>query len=117
MPSRVFNFPIEATIQAIGGRWKCAILCHLMQGPKRTGELLRLMRPLSSKVLAQQLKELQGDQLVEREAYPGKVPKVVYRVTGYGRTLEPIIDAMCDWGALHQGNALPAATDATTADV
>jgi DNA-binding HxlR family transcriptional regulator len=39
---------------------------------------LRLMQPLSSKVLTEQLKELQGDHLIEREAFPGKVPKVVY---------------------------------------
>lgn len=104
---RVFTFPIDATIEAIGGRWKCAILCHLMEGPKRTGELLRLMPTLSSKVLTEQLKELQGEQLVEREAFPGKVPKVVYRVSEHGRTLQPIIDAMCEWGALHSGNAEP----------
>ena len=113
MVNRVFNFPIDATIEAIGGRWKCSILCHLMEGPKRTGELLRLMCPLSSKVLTEQLKELQGDLLVEREAFPGKVPKVVYRVTEHGRTLQPIIDAMCQWGALHSGNAL--ATEAQPA--
>jgi DNA-binding HxlR family transcriptional regulator len=107
MPNRVFNFPIDATIQAIGGRWKCAILCHLMDGPKRTGELLRLMRPLSSKVLTDQLKELLADQLIEREAYPGKVPKVVYRVSAHGRTLEPIIEAMCQWGTLHHGHTPP----------
>ncbi|MGO3551947.1 winged helix-turn-helix transcriptional regulator [Pseudomonas helleri] len=117
MTNRVFNFPIDATIQAIGGRWKCAILCHLMEGPKRTGELLRLMQPLSSKVLTEQLKELQGDHLIEREAFPGKVPKVVYRVTELGRTLQPIIDAMCQWGALHAGNPLPAESAAQVSEV
>lgn len=108
MTNRVFNFPIDATIQAIGGRWKCAILCHLMEGPKRTGELLRLMQPLSSKVLTEQLKELLDDHLISREAFPGKVPKVVYRVTEHGRTLQPIIDAMCQWGALHAGHPVSA---------
>lgn len=116
MVNRVFNFPIDATIQAIGGRWKCSILCHLMEGPKRTGELLRLMQPLSSKVLTEQLKELQGDHLIEREAFPGKVPKVVYRVTEHGRTLQPIIDAMCQWGALHSGNESTAVTQTVVAE-
>lgn len=117
MTNRVFNFPIDATIEAIGGRWKCAILCHLMEGPKRTGELLRLMQPLSSKVLTEQLKELQSDHLVSREAFPGKVPKVVYQVTDRGRTLQPIIDAMCQWGSLHAGNAAPAEAQVEQAEV
>ncbi|MDP5008816.1 MAG: helix-turn-helix transcriptional regulator, partial [Glaciimonas sp.] len=60
MTEKKFNFPIDATLYLVGGKWKCTILCYLFDQTQRTGELRRLMFGISQKVLTQQLRELEG---------------------------------------------------------
>lgn len=100
MASRTVKFPIDLTLQAIGGRWKCAVICHLLDQERRTGELLRLLSPVSAKVLAEQLRELEADGLVTKRAEQGRSLAVHYALTPRGQTLRPVIDLMCDWGRL-----------------
>ena len=66
MNDRLVKFPIDLTLQAIGGRWKCAAICHLLDGERQTGDLLRLLAPVSAKVLAETLRELEAEGLVRR---------------------------------------------------
>jgi DNA-binding HxlR family transcriptional regulator len=96
-----YNIPVEATLDAIGGKWKVVILCHLDKGDKRTSELKRLMPEITQKMLTQQLRELEVDGLLKRKIYEQIPPKVVYSLTDYGWSLKPILDAMCAWGELH----------------
>jgi DNA-binding HxlR family transcriptional regulator len=98
MVKRKVNFPIDATLILIGGKWKCAILCHLMDGTRRSGELRRMMFGITQKVLTEQLRSLEQDGLIAKLSTPAKVPKVEYTVTPLGATLRPIIEGMCDWG-------------------
>lgn len=98
MIKRRINFPIDATVMLIGGKWKCSILCHLLDGAKRTGELRRMMFGITQKVLTEQLRELESAGLVCKVSTPGKVPSVEYSVTPAGESLRPIIEAMCHWG-------------------
>ena len=44
------------------------------------------------------LKELERDGLVHREEYPQIPPKVEYSLTDRGKSLMPILDALCEWG-------------------
>ncbi len=60
------------------------ILCHLDKGEKRTSELKRLMRGITQKMLAQQLRELEADGVVKQTIYEQIPPKVVYSLTDYG---------------------------------
>ena len=94
-----FKFPIDATIYLIGGKWKCSILCYLFEQPQRTGELRRMMAGISQKVLTEQLRELESDGIIERIVYAEVPPRVEYKITEFGLSLEKIITAMCDWGA------------------
>ncbi|ABR91386.1 transcriptional regulator, MarR family [Janthinobacterium sp. Marseille] len=98
MKSSEFKFPIDATIFLIGGKWKCSILCYLFEQPHRTGELRRAMADISQKVLTEQLRELESDGIIERTVYPEVPPRVEYKITDFGLSLEKIITAMCDWG-------------------
>ncbi|MFC0211026.1 winged helix-turn-helix transcriptional regulator [Paenibacillus chartarius] len=93
---------VTTTIQAIGGRWKMLILWHLHEGGRRYNELRRLIPGISQKMLAQQLKELEADGLIERRVFPEKPPRVEYEMTEYGKTLEPIFDIMYEWGVRHR---------------
>ena len=90
---------IDVTLAVIGGKWKSAILYHLAQQTMRFSELQRQFTATSRKMLTQQLRELEKDGLVHREVYPQVPPKVEYSLTGKGRSIKPILDLMCDWGA------------------
>jgi DNA-binding HxlR family transcriptional regulator len=101
MKATGFRFPIDATIYLIGGKWKCTILCYLLEQPQRTGELRRMISGISQKVLTEQLRELESDGIIQRIVYAEIPPRVEYKVTEFGLSLEPIITSMCDWGEAH----------------
>lgn len=93
------NCPVEATLELIGGKYKALILWHLADGKLRFSELRKAVSGATAKMLTQQLRELEADQLVHREVYPVIPPKVEYSLTETGRSLMPILVAMRDWGA------------------
>lgn len=94
----MFNCPVEATIQLIGGKYKAVILWHLMNQTLRYNEIHKRIPNATDKMLAQQLRELEKDGLINRTVYPVVPPKTEYSLTDFGQTLAPILDAMCDWG-------------------
>jgi DNA-binding HxlR family transcriptional regulator len=103
-----YNFPVEATLDVIGGKWKTLILCHLTYGSKRTSELKKQMPDITQKMLTQQLRELEEDEIIIRTVYNQVPPKVVYELSEVGETLKTIIDQMCDWGEQYMNRrALP----------
>lgn len=90
--------PVEGTLDVIGGKWKGVILFYLLDGKKRFNEFSRLMPGITKRMLSLQLRELEEDGIVHREVYPEIPPKVEYSLTEFGRTLEPIISLMNEWG-------------------
>lgn len=101
MERKKYNISVEATLEVIGGKWKCVILCHLTHGKKRTSDLKRIMPAITQKMLTQQLRELENDGIVKRIVYNQVPPKVEYELSEYGRSLEPILTALCNWGDQH----------------
>ncbi|EUJ47569.1 HxlR family transcriptional regulator [Listeria rocourtiae] len=96
-----YNISVEATLEVIGGKWKCVILCHLTHGKKRTSELKRLIPSITQKMLTQQLRELEQDGIINRIVYNQVPPKVEYELSEYGQSLESILSALCNWGDGH----------------
>ncbi|MGG1399141.1 helix-turn-helix domain-containing protein [Bacillus salipaludis] len=96
-----YNISVEATLEVIGGKWKCVILCHLTHGKKRTSELKRLMPNITQKMLTQQLRELEEDGVVKRIVHNQVPPKVEYELSEYGWSLKDILDTLCAWGEKH----------------
>ncbi|WP_077622292.1 winged helix-turn-helix transcriptional regulator [Sediminibacillus massiliensis] len=101
MKQKKYNISVEATLEVIGGKWKCVILCHLTHGKKRTSELKRLMPNITQKMLTQQLRELEEDGIINRIIYNQVPPKVEYELSDYGRSLQGILDSLCAWGEIH----------------
>ena len=93
------NCPVEATLDLIGGKYKALILWHLSDGKLRFSELRNRIHKATPKMLTQQLRELEAQELIHREVYPVIPPKVEYSLTGTGKSLLPILVAMRDWGA------------------
>jgi Predicted transcriptional regulators len=82
----------------IGGKWKAAILIHLMQR-KRYHELRKDLPMVTERTISLQLKELEEDGLVKRIVHTHKPPlKVEYELTPFGKTLIPVLKAISDWG-------------------
>jgi DNA-binding HxlR family transcriptional regulator len=98
------NCPAESTLKIIGGRWKLMILHELCSGVSRFGQLKRGLKGISEKVLAQHLRELEKDGIIQRKVYAEVPPKVEYSLTPSGKTLKPILDAMHEWGLHHHLN-------------
>jgi DNA-binding HxlR family transcriptional regulator len=96
---KTYNCEKELTLAVIGGKWKMLILWHLgKDGTKRFGELKALMPGITQRMLVNQLRELEADQIVQRKVYPVVPPKVEYSLTEHGKSLIPILDAMYEWG-------------------
>lgn len=93
------NCPVEATLDLIGGKYKALILWHLADKCRRFSELRKLISSATPKMLTQQLRELEAQQLIHREVFPVVPPKVEYSLTETGKSLMPILTAMRDWGA------------------
>ena len=93
-----YNCPVEATIQLIGGKYKAVILWHLMGKTLRYSELHKQMPKATDKMLAQQLRELEKDGLINRKVYPVIPSKTEYSLTDFGKSLTPILDELCKWG-------------------
>ena len=92
---------VEATMTLIDGKWKCAILHHLLGGTLRFNQIRRLLPAATQRVLTAQLRELEADGLVERTIYAEVPPRVEYSLSLLGHTLAPVLHALGSWGADH----------------
>ncbi len=87
------------TMGIIGGKWKTVILYHLMKGTLRYSQLRKEIPAVTERTLSLQLKALEADGLIKRKVYTSKPPlKVEYALTNFGKTLEPLIQSIADWG-------------------
>lgn len=100
----VYSCSVEATLDVIGGKWKGVILFHLLGKTHRFNELRRLLPDVTQRVLTLQLRELEQDGVIHRKIYAEIPPRVEYSLTDFGRTLEPIILLMKEWGEVYQRN-------------
>lgn len=91
------------TLSLINGKYKRTILYTRMEfGVARFNEMKKYIGGISYKTLSASLKELEADHLVHREEYPQIPPKVEYSLTERGKSLIPILDALCAWGDAHR---------------
>lgn len=93
-----FGCPVEAALEAIGGKWKGLILFHLLDGTKRFNELHKLIPDVTQRILTKQLRDLEADQIIDRTVFPEVPPRVEYRLTHFGETLTPILALLQQWG-------------------
>jgi DNA-binding HxlR family transcriptional regulator len=89
---------VEATLSVLGGVWKPVLLFHLLEGKLRFNALCRLTPNATPRMVTLQLRELEADGVVRRIVYPEVPPRVEYELTDFGRTLEPVLNSLCEWG-------------------
>jgi len=92
----------ELTMSIISGKYKVVILWHLgHDGALRYGELKKLFKDISNRILTKQLREMEQDYVVSRTIIAESRLKVEYSLTDIGRSLLPIVDSIYEWGREH----------------
>ena len=102
MSCDVSSCGLDVSLAVMGGKWKPLILYHLSSGPKRFGDLKRLVAGISEKVLIQHLRELAGAGVLTRHDYQRVPPMVDYTITPSGMTLAQALQPLCVWGMEHR---------------
>ncbi|WP_407557776.1 winged helix-turn-helix transcriptional regulator [Winogradskyella sp. 4-2091] len=92
------NCPLHYTMQLIGTKWKPLILFHLLEGASRSGVLKKKVPDISNKMFTQTVRELEKDGLISRKVYPVVPPKVEYKLTERGQSLEKLLRSLDKWG-------------------
>jgi DNA-binding HxlR family transcriptional regulator len=98
-----FNCPVQATINAISGKWKVQIVWHLSFGSMRFAQLQRKLKEVSEKVLTDQLRQLEADGIITRTVTPTRPPRTDYALSRRGELLIPTMQELCDWGSVQFG--------------
>lgn len=99
------DVPFGYTLSMIGGKWRLIILYWLIEYETiRFNELQRKIGTITYRTLSAQLKEMVKDGLIIRKEYPQIPPKVEYSLSEKGRSLYPIMEAMCEWGMKYWPN-------------
>jgi DNA-binding HxlR family transcriptional regulator len=101
MREHAYTCGLEAALDVIGGKWKVLILWQLHPDLRRFGELKRLVVGISEKMLIQQLREMEEDGIVRRQAYSEIPPRVEYSLTEFGVSLREALVPLCGWGSKH----------------
>jgi DNA-binding HxlR family transcriptional regulator len=99
---------VQTTLSVIEGHWKLPILFRLLDGTRRFGELRRYLPAATQRMLTLHLRELERDGLIHREVYREVPPKVEYSLTDMGRSLEPLLRFMSQWGHANRASLVAA---------
>lgn len=91
--------PVATTISLLNSQWKILIMRELLlHSSERYSELQHSVAGISQKMLTQSLHEMTADGIVQRQAFPEVPPRVEYRLTELGQSMDPILKAMHNWG-------------------
>lgn len=90
--------PLNYTMNLIGTKWKPLILFHLLEGALRSGILQKKIQGISNKMFTQTVRDLEKDGLIYRKVYPVVPPKVEYKLSDRGKSLEKILRSLDKWG-------------------
>lgn len=90
--------PVSFAMSIIGGKWKCIVLFHLVDGPMRFGVLRRTIPSITQRMLTLTLRELEADGLVNRKVFEVVPPHVEYSLTALAKKLQPAMESLAIWG-------------------
>ena len=98
--------PFVTTQRLLQGKWSILVLHHLSEGPVRFNELQRRMPKMTHATLSRQLKQMEADQLIDREDMGTVPPCVQYRLSPIGEQFLLVLSAMQKWGQSYIDNCL-----------
>lgn len=98
--------PIRDALDVISGKWKLPIIHSLMLGAKRFSELQHAIGDITPRMLSKELKELEMNDIVEREAFDTAPVTVIYSITDHAESLCTVVRALYEWGQKHRERIL-----------
>lgn len=99
-PPRRSPCPVACTLDLLGDRWTLVVVRDLFRGVSRFKDFEASPEGIATNVLTDRLALLTRHGLVERATEPGR-KAVTYELTAKGRSLEPVLRAVADWGLKH----------------
>jgi DNA-binding HxlR family transcriptional regulator len=93
---------IRDALYVLNGKWKMPLIFSLVQGPKRFKEIQRALGDITAKILSKELKELELNEFVIRQADDSKPAIITYHVTPYSRSLQKVLHELKEWGTQHR---------------
>ena len=104
----VATCPSRTSLARIANKWTAMIVIALSGGSLRFGELRQAVDGISGKVLADTLRDLERDGIVDRTAYDQMPPHVEYELSALGRTLREPLTALGQWAEKHIADVMSA---------
>jgi len=101
-PEEIDVMRFQRAIRAITGKWKIEIVCSLVSGPVRFGELRRLLPGITQHMLTEQLRDLTSNGIVIRNAFAEIPPRVEYELSQAGIDLMPTFATLRDWSLKYE---------------
>lgn len=89
-------------LYVLNGKWKLPIVLSLVNAPKRFNEIMKVVEGISPKILAQELKHLEQNDLVVRNVYDSIPVSIIYEASQYSETLKDVLKTLSVWGEGHR---------------
>jgi DNA-binding HxlR family transcriptional regulator len=86
-----------ASLLALGRHPSARIMRELVAGPRRYNELLAALPEFAEPLIGAYLRDLDGDELVQRRVDPGPPLRVLYALTPLGQELAPSLGTIAGW--------------------
>ena len=103
--------PLNTTLEVLGDRWSLLIVRDLMfKGRTTYKDFLAGGEGIATNVLADRLRRLEAEGLIEKGRAAADARRLIYRLTPSGLALAPVLVEMIVWGARHYDTAAPPAT-------
>ncbi len=94
--------PVRDALDILSGKWKLPIIISLSFGNKRFTQMAKEIPNITDKMLSKDLRDLEMNQLIKRTVYDSVPVVVEYSMTGYGQSLEKVIEELRSWGTQHR---------------
>jgi DNA-binding HxlR family transcriptional regulator len=94
-----FPCPIETIYQLIGGKWRTRIIWEIGSSEDgiRFNDLVSRLSGISPKVLSNELGRLEEMNILTRQDFKEFPPRVEYKLTSFGESLQPVYFASLQW--------------------
>jgi DNA-binding HxlR family transcriptional regulator len=103
---------VARALDVVGDRWVLLIVRELLAlGPSRYSDLKRGLPGIATNLLADRLKVMEAEGLIERHDAPPPVGATLFQLTGRGRELRDVVHALAQWG-LERMTSEPGSEDA-----
>ena len=93
---------VKDALYVLNGKWKLPLIIALREGPKRFNEIQKALGDITPKVLSKELRDLELNEFVNRKVFNTVPVTVTYELTTYSESVNPIIEALRNWGVQHR---------------